>query len=272
MIITENEKSKVVFSNLFVRHYPELYSELSDILWSYHKGYGSLSHTKDYWVRDYMPIQMDEDVFIKFDYNPDYLQDQKEFITDVDKVIKNCPFAQNYKIVNIPLVIDGGNMVFCKGKRKGKKTQYVVMTEKVFSENSSFSKDQIECLLKCAFVAPDLTIVWLPWDKDDTFGHTDGIVRYVGINKSGKPQVLVNLQLYDDKIAHKMYSSLLKHFEVTELKLSKFDELSWAYINSLQTCDFIIIPGLGDEVTDAEALTQYKELYPEYENNIFDKK
>ena len=212
---------------------------------------------------------MDDYVFVKFVYNPDYLQDQKKYITNVDKVIKNCPFAQEYEIIDIPLIIDGGNMVFCKGKRKGKETQYVVMTNKVFIENLSFGKEQIERLVKYAFLAPDLTIVWLPWDKEDTFGHTDGIVRYVGINKSGKPIVLVNLELYADDIANKMYSALAQHFEVIELKLSKYDELSWAYINSLQTCDFIIVPGLGDEITDAEALVQYKELYPEYENNIY---
>ena len=143
------------------------------------------------------------------------------------------------------------------------------MTEKVFSENSTFSKEQIECLLKCAFMSPDLTIVWLPWDKGDTFGHTDGILKYVGINKSGKPQVLVNLELYDDNIAQKMYSSLEQYFEVIELKLSKYDDLSWAYINSLQTCDFIIIPGLNDDITDAEALAQYKQLFPQYEDNIY---
>ena len=269
MIITEKEKSKIVLSSLLERHYPELKLELWDIIGTYHKGMGTVSHTKDYWVRDFMPIQMDEYVFVKFVYNPDYLQDKKKYITNVDKVIKNCPFAQNYEIVDIPFVVDGGNMVFCKGKKKGKETEYVVMTEKVFNENPSFSKEQIECLLKCAFQSPDLTIVWLPWDKEDIFGHTDGIVRYVGISKSGKPQVLVNLQLYDDKIAQEMYSSLAKHFEVIELELSKYDDLSWAYINSLQTCDFIIIPGLGDEVTDAETLAQYKQLYPEYEDNIY---
>ena len=269
MVITENEKSKVIFSSLLARHYPKMYSELADILWSYHKGYGYLTHTKDYWVRDFMPIQMDENVFVKFVFNPDYLQDQKKYITDVDKVIKNCPFAQEYEIVDIPLVIDGGNMVFCKGKRKGTETQYVVMTEKIFSENPNFIKEQIECLLKSAFLAPDLTIVWLPWDKEDIYGHTDGIVRYVGMNKSGKPKVLVNLKLYADDIAKKMYSTLAQHFEVIELKLSKYDDLSWAYINSLQTCDFIIIPGLNDDITDAEALAQYKQLFPQYEDNIY---
>lgn len=269
MIITEKEKSKVVFSSLLQRHYPKLKAELVDIVFSYHKGLGAVFHTNDYWVRDFMPIQMDENVFVKFVFNPDYLQDQKKYITDVDKVIKNCPFAQEYEIVDIPLVVDGGNMVFCKGRKNGKEMEYVVMTEKVFKENPNFSKKQIECILKCAFLSPDLTIVWLPWDKEDIFGHTDGIVRYVGISKSGKPQVLVNLQLYDDKIAQEMYSSLAKHFEVIELELSKYDDLSWAYINSLQTCDFIIIPGLGDKVTDAETLAQYKQLYPEYEDNIY---
>ena len=269
MIITENEKSKVVFSSLFERHYPKLYSEIADIMWKYHKGFGTVSHTKDYWVRDFMPIQVGETVFVKFVYNPDYLQDQKKYITDVDKVIKKCPFAQYYDIVNIPLIVDGGNMVFCKGKKKCTKTKYVVMTEKVFYENPKYNKDQIEMILKCAFQETNLTIVWLPWDKEDKFGHSDGIVRHVGINESGKPKVLVNLELYNDNIATKMYSILAQHFEVIELKLSKYDDLSWAYINSLQTCDFIIIPGLGDPVTDAEALAQYKLIFPHYGENIY---
>ena len=269
MIITENEKSKVVLSSLLERHYPKLKSEIWDIIWNYHKGMGVVYHTKDYWLRDFMPIQMDENVFVKFVYNPDYLQDQKKYVTDVDKVIKNCPFAHGYEIVDIPLVVDGGNLVFCKGKINHKETQYVVMTEKVFNENPKFSKAQIEWILKNAFQEENLIIVWLPWDKEDTFGHTDGIVRYAGINKSGKPKVLVNLELYADDIANKMYSALAQHFEVIELKLSKYDDLSWAYINSLQTCDFIIIPGLGDAVTDAEALSQYKAIFPQYGDNIF---
>ena len=268
-MVTENEKSMVVFSSLLERHYPELFMELCRIIGTYHKGLGVVSNTKDYWVRDFMPIQIDEDVFIKFVYNPDYLQDKKKYITDVDKVIKRCKFAQEYEIADIPLVVDGGNMVFCKGKRKDTETQYVVMTEKIFCENPTFNKEQIECLLKCAFLSLDLTIVWLPWDREDIYGHTDGIVRYVGINKSGKPVVLVNLELYSEDIANMMYSALAQHFEVVELKLSKYDELSWAYINSLQTCDFIIIPGLGDDVTDAEALNQYKQLFPQYGDNIF---
>lgn len=269
MIFTEKDKTKVVFSNLFYLHYTELYQQLSDIMWNYHKGSGTFNNTKDYWVRDFMPIQVEEEVFVKFIYNPDYLQNQKKYITDVDKVISHSPILNEYKTVNIPIVLDGGNLVFCKGYDGLEESAFVVMTEKVLFENPTLCKEQIEIIFKYAFQEPSLTIVWLPWDKEDTFGHTDGIVRYVGINRLGKPIVLVNLELYDEKIADQMYDALNQHFEVIELKLSQYDELSWAYINCLQTQDFIIIPGIGIPETDNEALEQYKQLFPQYENNIY---
>ena len=112
--------------------------QLSDIMWNYHKGYGAVCHTKDYWVRDFMPVQVDEEVFVKFIFNPDYLQDKKKYITDVDKVIGHCPFAQEYKIVNLPIILDGGNLVFCIGYDCLDETAFVVMTEKVLSENPQF--------------------------------------------------------------------------------------------------------------------------------------
>ena len=269
MIIPEKDKTNVIFSSLFISHYPELYEQLSDIMWNYHKGYGAVCHTKDYWVRDFMPVQVDEDVFVKFIFYPDYLQDKKKYITDVDKVIKHCPFAQEYKIVNLPIILDGGNLVFCIRYDGLDETAFVVMTEKVLAENPRLCKKQIEKLFKDAFLEPNLIIVWLPWDMEDTFGHTDGIVRYVGYNTLGRPKVLVNHELYDEKIAEQMYDALSEHFDVIELELSEYDDLSWAYINCLQTQDFIIIPGIGNTITDAEALKQYKELFPEYKGHIF---
>lgn len=269
MIITEKEKSSVIFSSLLYRHYPKLVHELSDIMWKYQKGYGAVSHTKDYWVRDFMPIQTEENVFVKFIFNPDYLQEQKKYITDVDIVIKHCPFAEDYEIVNVPIILDGGNMVFCKGCRYGIDCPYVVMTEKVLVENPKYSKYQVEQIIRYAFHEYNMPIVWLPWDSKDIFGHTDGIVRYIGTDENGKPRVLVNLKLYDEEIANCMYEALVKHFEVIELKLSHYDELSWAYINCVQTQDYIIISGIGDPVTDAEVVAQYKDLFPEYEDNIY---
>lgn len=64
-------------------------------------------------------------------------------------------------------------------------------------------------------------------------GHTDGILRFVGAQKDGKPVVLTNLSVYDDGIATQMRNILMEHFYVIELNLSEYNELSWAYINAL---------------------------------------
>lgn len=64
--------------------------------------------------------------------------------------------------------------------------------------------------------------------------------------KDGKPVVLTNLSVYDDGIATQMRNILMEHFYVMELNLSEYNELSWAYINALQTRDVIIVPGIGN--------------------------
>ena len=130
MIITEKEKSLAVFSSLLFRHYPELQEQLHGVMRLYHKAVGMVCHTKAYWVRDFMPVQVDEDVIVKFIFYPDYLQDKKKYITDVDKVFKHCPFAQEYKIVNLPIILDGGNLVFCIRYDGMVERAFVVMTEK----------------------------------------------------------------------------------------------------------------------------------------------
>ena len=66
-----------------------------------------------------------------------------------------------------------------------------------------------------------------------------------------------------------MYDALAEHFEVIGLKLSEYEDLSWAYINCLQTMDFIIIPGIGNDVTDTEAVQHYNELFPHYKDHIY---
>ena len=269
MLYTELEKNIVIFSSLFRNDFKELYAQIGMIARSCSTTVSTASHTRDYWVRDFMPIQIDENLFVQYIYNPDYLINQQSYITDIDDVISKCSYANADHMIKLPLVIDGGNMVFCKGHQHITKDNYLVMTEKAIIENRRYSREQIEQQLREAFHEPQLHIVWLPWDRKDMFGHTDGIVRYVGVTQTGKPRVLVNLEPYDDDIANQMYDALIQHFEVIELQLSTYDELSWAYINSLQTQHFTIIPGIGNTVTDAEALEQYRHLFPQHSGNIY---
>ena len=80
----------------------------------------------------------------------------------------------------LDLVMDGGNVVKCGDT--------VVMTEKVFFENKDKSHDEVELLLHEAF---GCDILFLPWDKKEVFGHSDGIVHYASDGK-------VLLTNYDD--------------------------------------------------------------------------
>ena len=64
--------------------------------------------------------------------------------------------------------IDGGNVVHSGCK--------VIMTAKVFEENPQWTpRDLIEYLTR-AFGAD---IIIIPWDTNEIYGHTDGIVRFI---------------------------------------------------------------------------------------------
>ena len=100
-------------------------------------------------------------------------------------------------------------------------------------------------------------------------GHTDGILRFIH-NRDGRANVLVNLALYERSHAQEMREILNEHFNVIDLNLSRYDDLSWAYINFLQIrphwsaskCSLIIVPGIGDAfISDAEAILAICESY-----------
>ena len=143
------------------------------------------------------------------------------------------------------------------------------MTDKVIFENPTYIQQEIENSIKVVFNNQKLTIVWLPWKNSDTCGHTDGILHYIGTAESGRPIVLTNLSLYTPNHAEEMKTILKAHFDIIELNLSVYDEMSWAYINMLQMRDVIIVPGIGNPVSDKEALAQIKSLYPEFKDKIY---
>ncbi|MBO4774201.1 MAG: agmatine deiminase family protein [Bacteroidales bacterium] len=110
---------------------------------------------------------------MSYNYNPNYLQDKhkRRYITDAKKV-RNIDFLQQAEMVEMDLVLDGGNVVKCGDT--------VVMTDKVFVENKDKTPAEVERILREAF---QCEIVFLPWDKKEKCGHSDGIVHYIGNGK-----------------------------------------------------------------------------------------
>jgi hypothetical protein len=272
-MIPEQCKDKVYFSKWLRTDYPDLYQAIVNILDAHHVDHDVLALTKDYWCRDYMPIQWGHQQYAQFVYDPDYIQEPEKYRTDTSQVLKYVQEAMTV-LNQSPLRLDGGNMVFCEGGRHPDNTNYVVMTEKVLVDNPTYSRTEIEQLIQQALIRPGwvntgLHIVWVPWDPSDTCGHTDGMLHYVGVNAAGKPIVLVHLDVYDDEYAAQVYEILSQHFEVVKLRLSHPNEHSWAYVNMLHMRDVMIVPGIGDEVTDRKAFEQIRALFPQYEGRIY---
>lgn len=137
----ETQKNVVTFSSLLVRDYPEIWKSVSAFLCSHVVPHGTFSFTKDYWVRDFMPIQIGPKTFRFFRYNPDYLQDKKRYISDGKKVFEKSPGItygnpDELDLDETSLVLDGGNVTFVPSGEQ----MYIVMTDKVMLENPEYTK------------------------------------------------------------------------------------------------------------------------------------
>ena len=232
-MITEQYKDKVYFSKLLCTDCPNIYKDICEILDANNVAHETLSLTKDYWCRDYMPVQYASERFSQFVYNPDYLKGKEKYITNADKVMKKIE-GNNFIVNHSSLVIDGGNIVIGEiGLPNSYTTQsFIVMTDKVMRENEGLSQKEIETQIQDSFKPKEC--------------NSD----------------------YDD-IATRMRNILMEHFYVIELKLSEYHELSWAYVNALQTRDVIIVPGIGNAKLDNEAMGQFIALYPDYKGRIY---
>ena len=253
---TDNLTNTVYFSDLLPKKCPILNQHIVEVLETNKIRYVYLSETKDIWCRDFMPIQIEEDHFVFYKYTPDYLQSPYycRLQTNPEKVFQtpqNRLEQVTQNAITIDLVIDGGNVVKCGDT--------IVMTEKVFVENKDKTRTEVERILKDAFRCD---ILFLPWDRKETFGHSDGIVHYAGDGK-------ILLTNYDDSSLYyfrRFRKVLEKQFEVVPLKYAtkRRHTRSWAYINFLQIGKLVLVPQLGLE-EDEQALEQIANALPDCE-------
>ena len=248
-MLTDSLTNTVFLSDWLPKECPELYQSITKTLRDNAVDYQILGNTNDIWCRDYMPIQTDEKRFVSYKYYPNYLvEDHKEqYITEVQNV-ENVDFLHQAEVVALDLVLDGGDVVKCGNK--------IVMTEKVFVENKEMPRNEVQRLLKEAF---QCEIVFLPWDKREEYGHSDGIIHYLGDNRV----LMTNYGDFDKSFAQDFLRILEKHFDVKTLNynVEKTDKNSWAYINYLQVGNLVLVPRLGIP-EDEHAFQQIKEAMP----------
>ena len=241
----------VFFSDQLPEKCPTLYQSLDKILKDNDIDHRLLSNTNDIWCRDYMPIQTSEKRFVFYKYNPDYLlltKHNQKSITDVNQVGNIECLRKDGEVVDLKLVVDGGNVVRCDDK--------IVMTDKVFYENKDKTRNEVQRQLEEAF---ESDIIFLPWDRKEIFGHSDGIVHYVGDNRV----LMTNYADFDAAKAHQYQKKLEKYMEVIPLKynVKRRHKRSWAYINFLQIGKLVLVPQLGIP-EDEQALQQISDAMP----------
>lgn len=258
-MISEYEINKVFFSDILRtdKRYVSTCQMIIQILKKHNIEFNFLKTTKDIWARDYMPIQISDNKFIEYRYDPDYLQAKKY------RRIKSYPDivcdTNNISTQKTDLIIDGGNVI--------KSNDSVIMTDKVIAENKeNYSRDAIVEKLKELFETDKIALI--PWDiGNDEYGHADGMIRFID-----NQTVLLQgyFDNYEEKFKDQLYGALDKiglKWKKMEFNVNVEDGRNWAYMNFLQTKNLIILPKFGiDE--DNQALEVIRENFPDYKERI----
>lgn len=258
-MITDFETNIVYFSDLLRTkdEFTDICVNICGILDRHGKKYDFLKGTKDIWARDYMPIQISDEKFIEYRYDPDYLQAKKY------RRIKSYPDIicekNNISTQKTDLIIDGGNVI--------KSNDSVIMTDKVISENKeNYGRDIIVDKLKELFETDKIALI--PWDiENDEYGHADGMIRFID-----NQNVLLQgyFDKYKEKFKNHLYGELDRiglKWKMMEFHLNVEDERNWAYMNFLQTKDLILLPKFGiDE--DIQAFEQIENYFTDYKGRI----
>ena len=195
------------------------------------------------WARDYMPVQVSKEKFVRFNYSPDYLKDSPEYKPDTFAILAGF----DLRLIDSDIIIDGGNIISCGNK--------VIMTDKIFRENTHYTPHELIDTLSQLLEAE---IVLIPEDCYDEYGHADGMVRYMG-----ESRVLLNNYCDFDKALRKRLLAVLSpHFDIAELHYGAYTDRSWAYINFLHVGYHIFIPMVNDKLGEM-AFRQIADAFPQ---------
>ena len=255
-MIIDSDTNHVYFSRLLVDEFQREYQNFINILEDCDITHDLLEGTKDIWCRDYMPIQVESNNFIRYIYEPWYLNDTEE-----NKKKKSNPkfvcSLNNIETVPCEINLDGGNVINWNDK--------VILTDRIVEENLDYKdKDGLVEELSNLFHSEIILIPSLNW-KDDPFGHADGIIRYYNSNT-----VIVNELAKEYKPWVKKFLKVLEpyHFNLIEIpwfidKDPKYpDSAVGNYINFLEVGNLILLPEYeGADEMNMTAKDIFTEIY-----------
>lgn len=254
-MIIDSETNFLYLADTLPKKFPLFYESLQSLLQIQEIEFALIPETKDIWAVDYMPIQVHNNKFIQFMYNPSYLKAKKyqKTISNVDQICKHL----NYNIFKCDIILDGGNVVKWKNK--------IIMTDRVFIDNPQYRKKEL--IYKLYEIFEIDRIILIPEQPLDITGHADGMIRFLDehnviINDFAKEKDWFKSSL---KIA--LHNAHLEYIEIPyNVYENKNDEdANGTYINYMQIEDSIFLP-IFNLKEDEAAFKLFQKLF--YNNKI----
>lgn len=255
-MITDNQTNVLYLADTLIQ-YDSFFKAFVKLLQEKKIQYKILEKTKDIWAVDYMPIQITENEFVQFNYEPDYLREYPEYKTKPEQVTNLLDIKDKIHIKPSDIILDGGNVV--------KLDSAVIMCDKVFYENRKKYTEK-ELIKKLKTLLKFERIIFVPWDEDDFTGHADGMVRFIEDNK-----VLINKYPKNHNPEFQTSFRMALHnagLEYIELPYFMPDDPTGIsarglYLNYLQMENIIIMPAFGLK-SDDEAYKTLEKEFPKH--------
>jgi len=250
-MITDHQTNFLYLADTLPKKYSGFYNRFENVLNECNITFSFLPQTKDVWAVDYMPIQTGLNKFIRFVYNPSYLQTKKylKTISDVDAICAEI----GIETLKTNIIIDGGNVT--------RTTNKIIMTDRVFVDNPTYERKQLIKELHELFQVDKLYFV--PEQPGDFTGHSDGMVRFID-----EQTVIINDYKQEKKEFYRAFEIAIHNTGLDYMKIpynvygnKSNDQANGDYINYLQMENTVIVPTFGIEEDD-KAIKQFEILFP----------
>lgn len=250
-MIIDSESNFVYFADYLKKYLPNQTLAITNVLDKHQIHYGFLKSTKDYYCRDYMPVQVTKDKFVQFVFYPHSYFKPKNYpyISNPIKILVDNKLPKPHFS---KLILDGGNVV--KSWRK------VIVTDKILSDNNYLTKKEILRELENHFEAEVIIIPAIP--GDDT-GHADGMIRFL----DDRTVLVSDPNVEGNDIWKAKFLNVLKDYkldyEIFPVEVPTDDSAAGIYINYLHVSNLILLPQFDRfPKGNDDACEKLKNLYP----------
>jgi agmatine deiminase len=248
-VIPDWQTNHVYVSDLLRKRHPAVLASLESLLTQTGTAVATLPKTKDIWCRDYMPVQVNDDSFCQFIYDPDYLRGYAHLRT----LAASCRLKRMTHCRAVDLVLDAGNVVAAVNK--------VIVTDKVFEANPDKSEEQVRGVLEDGLEAECIII---PCPPHDPIGHADGVVRFLNedvvvVNDYQELNATYGRRLRRILRQHRLECVPVPYF-VENQATDGIPSAVGCYINFLRTDMLLILPVFG-VARDEAALRRFENVF-----------